>query len=65
MLRVLALAMFATWQEQVGWDPVERDHRPDMIVMFVAGAAVVALFVIVRRFMRSRKEGPANRKILE
>jgi hypothetical protein len=57
--------MFVAWQEQVGWEPIERDHRPDMIVMFVAGAAVVALFVIVRRIMRSRKEKPANRRILE
>jgi hypothetical protein len=57
--------MFVARQEQVGWEPIERDHRPDMIVMFVAGAAVVALFVIVRRIMRSRKEKPANRRILE
>jgi hypothetical protein len=65
MLPVLVLAMSAAWQKQVGWNPIERDHRPDMIMMFVAGAAVVALFVIVRRLMRSRREGPANRKILE
>jgi hypothetical protein len=57
--------MFVARQEQVGWEPIERDHRPDIIVMFVAGAAVVALFVIVRRIMRSRKEKPANRRILE
>jgi hypothetical protein len=36
-----------------------------MIVMFVAGAAVVTLFVIVRRFARSRNENPARRRILE
>ena len=64
MLSVLGLVMFAAWQEQVGWDPIERDHRPDMIVMFVAGAIIVALFVIIRRNLRSRREGAANRKIL-
>lgn len=64
MLSDIGLLMFAEWQEQVGWDPIERDHRPDMIVMFVGGAVIVALFVIVRRNMRSRREGSANRKIL-
>ena len=64
MLSALGLVMFAAWQEQVGWDPIERDHRPDMIVMFIAGAVIVALFVIIRRNMRARREEPANRKIL-
>jgi hypothetical protein len=63
MLRFLGLLTFATWQEQVAWDPIDTDHRPEMIGMFVFGAAIVAVIVVARRLLR--REKPANRKILE
>ena len=63
MLRVLGLAIFAVWQEAVGWDPINTDHRPEMIGMFVFGAAIVAVIVVARRLLR--REKPAHRKILE
>jgi len=63
MLRILGLAMFAAWQEEIGWEPIDLDHRPEMIGMFVFGAAIVAVIVVARRLLR--REKPANRKILE
>lgn len=50
-------------QEEIGWDPVVRDHRGEEIALFVLGTAIVAAIVIVGRMMR--RERSANRRMLE
>ncbi len=65
MLYPSTFLTFVKLQEQVGWDPVVRDHRGSELAIFLLGTSVVALIVIALRIVKARREKPASRRMLE
>ncbi len=62
----MALLAFIWLQEQAVPDPSNYDHNLDLVLMFVAGALLVALFVVAKRlFSRNTSDKPDNSRIFK